>query len=214
MKKLLVIVLILTIGEQKTYSSGSNFHETILENTVLISEEPWNGIIVGIGTGFLIRDDKEKTYLVTARHVVFPSSNEYLYISKTIEKPNYLKKIDIKNFIISSDFDIAIALIDNATSSITTDILYRFKNRLIIDSFAIGYPKNPLEPIFRSGLFHFFDTNLEADVDMVTISGDSGGPVYSIEFGKILGIRVAVDSERQYGLVVPSNHILAMIRKQ
>lgn len=92
--------------------------------------------------------------------------------------------------------------------------LFTFKNKdTILDIYSPGFPLGFSSPVFRKGVLFFHDIDEEAVADMETLPGDSGAPVYSKELNKIVGIRTAKDTERNFAYIVLSNHIVNLLKE-
>lgn len=201
-------------------ASGNNdinllIENLVLNNTVSIQKDYKKSLLHHLGTGFVLKFNNSN-YLITAKHIINSETIAHLYISRETPEKDRLYKIEIPGINKQHEDNdlIVIKITDEFPCSLSIENLFTFKNKnTILDIYSPGFPLGFSSPVFRKGVLFFYDIDEEAVADMETLPGDSGAPVYSKELNKIVGIRVAKDTERNFAYIVLSIHIINLLNQ-
>ena len=153
-----------------------------------------------IGTGFLVRNEKEEILVVTNKHVANAGKPIFVRVNTQDKVMDYLAKI----YRVDTNLDLAILILKKTTPDqqwISTDLMipdemYGKESDIIEgkEVIYIGYPlglgaEEKNYPVSRQGLIAQFIPNRKTFlVDGFASHGNSGSPVFSKKDGKLLGI--------------------------
>lgn len=217
MKTIIYVIILSSLIFVASSNNDPNLpiENLVLNNTVSIQKDYKETLLHHLGTGFVLKYNNSN-YLITAKHIINSETIDHLYISKETPEKDRLYKIEIPgtNKQHKENDLIIVQITDKFPCSLSIENLFTFKSKdTILDIYSPGFPLGFSSPVFRKGVLFFYDINEEAVADMETLPGDSGAPVYSKELNKIVGIRVAKDTERNFAYIVLSIHIVNLLNQ-
>jgi S1-C subfamily serine protease len=153
-----------------------------------------------IGSGFLL--DKKRGLVMTNAHVAGhgPTRSELRFYKQK-------KLIPTSRYFVDPYHDIALLKVDpSSIPEHVTEINLDCRQTATAgeDVFGIGHPKFTEFQIARGVISGEWDDNVDGTfwtTDLLIESGSSGGPVLSLETGKVIGISTATWKESNIGLV-------------
>jgi len=153
-----------------------------------------------IGSGFLL--DRKRGLVMTNAHVAGhgPTRNELRFYKQK-------KLISASRYFVDPYHDIALLKVDpSSIPGHVTEISLDCQKTASAgeDVFGIGHPKFTEFQIARGVISGEWDDNVDGTfwtTDLLIESGSSGGPVLSLETGKVIGVSTATWKESNIGLV-------------
>lgn len=155
------------------------------------------------GSGFVI--DREAGWVMTNAHVAGSGPAEI-----TVQFADDLNRHEAKRVFVDTRHDIAIIAMNPSdipedTTELSLDCSYELERGTAVVS--LGHPEGHDFTVTLGVLSgtRTFDADPELySTDVVVESGSSGGPVVSLETGKVLGIATAAYDDSDIGLLTPA----------